>query len=497
MSLSMVQKAVWPGAEELVPLSRVVKLLLRRPVHYIVVTAKTAHVEPWYAECQHHHVDPKACALFDELRSPLGVPMGIGDELNQAACDPVLEAVLGTLAPAAPGAWLPDMAQFPHCADANEWKTVTAKRGRRASQGSHDHADLQQKRAAEPREHNHSTQNEIVASLCIQRWHRGHRARHWAHELRAMSRADGDTGSHEEKHVEKHLAHVEKHVEKRVGHVEKHVEKHAKREWADAADDDDGLLDAAICRARDELCQQQLPAERGIVCFQVAGASAAAGSLSIKQRSSQRRRRAAAAAAAAAPVAAFRMVSSSAAPAADSTVDHEQTPGLCSQREFPWLRVAMMAGLPTSAALASAVRGITCVLVASSASAKALPVISPKQSRGNKQRKRPAAAAPANQCCSREGPGVPGTSPEDLALLLVSEVEQADKLSRMEKSNGKMMEDLKIKEDADRRNHVMQNELLVIRQRAHLARIRVMIGDVRLALAQNSISCDASVGPIV
>ena len=91
-----------------------------------------------------------------------------------------------------------------------------------------------------------------------------------------------------------------------------------------------------------------------------------------------------------------------------------------------------------------------------------------------------------------------------LALLLTtwhsslsSEVEQAEKLSRMEKSNGEMMEDLKIKEDTDLRKHVMQNELLVVRQRAHLARTRVMIGDVRLALAQNSISCDASVGPLV
>ena len=55
------------AAEELVPLSRVVKLLLRRPAHYIVVTAKMAHIESWCAEDQRQRVDPKTRALLDDL----------------------------------------------------------------------------------------------------------------------------------------------------------------------------------------------------------------------------------------------------------------------------------------------------------------------------------------------------------------------------------------------------------------------------------------------
>ena len=104
MALSGDALALQLCAEELIPLSRVVQLLLRRPIHYIVVTAKAVIEESWLAGAPFE--EPLNHAEHTCQEPPQATHCGSSCAgKDQAPCDPVLEAVLGTLAPLAPGAW--------------------------------------------------------------------------------------------------------------------------------------------------------------------------------------------------------------------------------------------------------------------------------------------------------------------------------------------------------------------------------------------------------
>ena len=53
-------------SEALVPLSRVAELLLKRPVHYVVVVVKATATDPWYATADEEE-QRTVGALLDEL----------------------------------------------------------------------------------------------------------------------------------------------------------------------------------------------------------------------------------------------------------------------------------------------------------------------------------------------------------------------------------------------------------------------------------------------